>query len=186
MRDAIGHRVATIAGLNHVPVDAEVVQRICQTSCLQPVIEDSPPPLSCLPIENEYGTAVDEERAVPVVHVLVPAWPAGPQREFLGGQSQRLLNQRPREAHDAGTLVHVRPGIYVMYDDLAAPKPATFQWLLHTYDKININGQHLIARRGKALMDVDLLLPNDAAISQNNKYEPEPEEQKLRKLNWKP
>ena len=69
----VSHRVAAIAALDHVPVDADLVQRVCQTSCLQPVVEDAGSPLSCLPIENEHGLTVYEKRAVTAVHLLVPA-----------------------------------------------------------------------------------------------------------------
>ena len=41
-------------------------------------------------------------------------------------------------------VVHVRPGVFVMFDDLRAAKPATFQWLLHAYQEIR-------SRRGESV-----------------------------------
>jgi hypothetical protein len=35
-------------------------------------------------------------------------------------------------------VVHVRPGMFVMLDDLQSPRPARFQWLLHAYHQIQI------------------------------------------------
>jgi len=74
-------------------------------------------------------------------------------------------------------VVHVRPGVFVIFDDLAATKPATFQWLLHAHEKIGVDEsqQLLTVRHEPAAMEVRLLLPAGLAISQTDKYEPEPE-----------
>lgn len=77
-------------------------------------------------------------------------------------------------------VVHARPGVFVMFDDLAAAKPATFQWLLHAYEKMDVNepAQTLRVRRDPAAMEVRLLLPGALAFSQTDKYQPEPESTK--------
>ena len=36
-------------------------------------------------------------------------------------------------------MVHIRPGIFVVLDDLEAPKPVTFEWLLHALSEMNID-----------------------------------------------
>jgi hypothetical protein len=82
-------------------------------------------------------------------------------------------------------VVHVQPGIFVIFDDLAGPKPATYQWLLHAHEKIGIDGQILHVRRGAAAMKVHLLTPTGLTITQNDRYDPPPEEQDLKRLNWK-
>jgi hypothetical protein len=74
-------------------------------------------------------------------------------------------------------VVHVRPGVFVILDDLTATKPATFQWLLHAHEKIAVDEprQLLTIRREPATMEVRLLLPAGLAFAQNDRYEPEPE-----------
>jgi hypothetical protein len=74
-------------------------------------------------------------------------------------------------------VVHVRPGVYVMFDDLRAAKPAKFQWLLHAYNKIEVDeaSQMLRIRNSPAAMNVQLLLPEEVSFSQTDRYEPEPE-----------
>jgi hypothetical protein len=74
-------------------------------------------------------------------------------------------------------IVHVRPGTFVIFDDLVAAKPATFQWLLHAHEKITVDEsqQLLTIRHEPAAMEVRLLLPAGLAFSQIDKYEPEPE-----------
>ncbi|MBI5818407.1 MAG: DUF4962 domain-containing protein [Verrucomicrobia bacterium] len=81
-------------------------------------------------------------------------------------------------------VVHVRPGVFVVFDDLAATKPATFQWLLHAHEKIAVDEsqQLLTIRHEPAAMEVRLLLPAGLAFSQNDKYEPEPERVKRGEL----
>jgi len=63
----------------------------------------------------------------------------------------------------------------VIFDDLAAVKPSTFQWLLHARDRIEIDGRVLRVRRDPAAMDVHLLLPRKVRFSQTDKYDPQPE-----------
>ena len=54
-----------------------------------------------------------------------------------------------------------------MFDDLVADKPATFQWLLHAYDKIRIDegSRELRIANRPAAMKVELLLPEKMHVS---------------------
>lgn len=74
-------------------------------------------------------------------------------------------------------VVHVRPGIFVILDDLAAPQPSTFQWLLHAYEKMEIDsGSRTVrVRREPAALEARLLLPATLSFSQTDRYDPEPE-----------
>jgi hypothetical protein len=74
-------------------------------------------------------------------------------------------------------VVHARPGIFVMFDDLASPRSARFQWLLHAYNRIQTSegSRVLHVVNAPAAMDVHLLLPEDVSLGQTDKYEPEPE-----------
>jgi hypothetical protein len=74
-------------------------------------------------------------------------------------------------------VIHLRPGIFVLFDDLVAPQPATFQWLLHAYQQIQLDEARRVLRleRPPAAMNVHLLLPEEIAFSQTDRYDPEPE-----------
>ncbi|MBM3858407.1 MAG: DUF4962 domain-containing protein [Verrucomicrobia bacterium] len=74
-------------------------------------------------------------------------------------------------------VVHVKPGVFVMFDDLVAAEPATFQWLLHAYEKIGVeeSSRTLRVNRDPAAMEVRFLWPLALSFSQNDRYEPEPE-----------
>ncbi|MBC8874114.1 MAG: DUF4962 domain-containing protein [Planctomycetes bacterium] len=82
-------------------------------------------------------------------------------------------------------VVHVRPGVFVLFDDLRAPEPARFQWLLHAYKQINVDetSRTLRVENAPAAMDVHLLLPDKVDFTQTDKYEPEPESTKGRWSN---
>jgi hypothetical protein len=73
--------------------------------------------------------------------------------------------------------VHVRPGAFVMFDDLESAKPVRFQWLLHTYRRIETSERSRVLRvtNAPAAMDVHLLAPDKLSFAQTDKYEPEPE-----------
>lgn len=74
-------------------------------------------------------------------------------------------------------VIHVHPGVFVIFDDLVAPKPATYQWLLHAYDRINVDERNRVLdiRRDPAGMKTVLLEPADIRLSQTDRYVPEPE-----------
>ncbi len=82
-------------------------------------------------------------------------------------------------------VVHVRPGVFVMFDDLQAADSAQFQWLLHAYDRIEVaeTNRLLRVKNAPAAMDVHLLLPEKVKFTQTDKYDPEPEPTKGRWAN---
>ncbi len=97
----------------------------------------------------------------------------GEAAKAYGGRLKRfrrhVVHVRPR-SRGAG-----HPTIFVMFDDLAAAKPSTFQWLLHAHEKVQVDGSVLRVRRDPAALDVHLLLPADPTITQTEKYDPPPE-----------
>ncbi|MDP6542867.1 MAG: DUF4962 domain-containing protein [Phycisphaerae bacterium] len=99
---------------------------------------------------------------------------AGEAADAYGGRLKRFRRQ----------IVHVRPGVFVIYDDLVAAKPSTFQWLLHAHDRIGVEGRVLRVRRDPAAMDVHMLLPQQSTVSQDDKYMPEPESHKYKRRKY--
>ncbi len=55
-------------------------------------------------------------------------------------------------------VLYIRPGFFVIFDDLEAPGPSTFQWMLHALDEMSINGgTHTIKiQRSGALAEIFL------------------------------
>lgn len=108
-------------------------------------------------------------------HGSITAFACGDGYDYAEGEAAAAYGKKLKRFRRQ--VVHVRPGVFVMLDDLVAEKPATFQWLLHAYDKIAVDEskQTLSIRREPAAMEVKLLLPTALSFSQNDRYEPEPE-----------
>lgn len=71
-------------------------------------------------------------------------------------------------------VVFVRPGLFMVLDDLAAPSPATFQWLLHSFDKMEVDEarRRVVSRRGPASLSVCLGTESPLAFSQTDQFDP--------------
>jgi len=97
----------------------------------------------------------------------------GEAGEAYGGRlkrfRRRVVHIHPRGQGDG------QPTVFVIYDNLLARKPATFQWLLHAHDRIAVEKRVLRVRREPAAMDVHLLLPENIELSQTDRYDPAPE-----------
>lgn len=87
--------------------------------------------------------------------------------EAYGGRLERFRRH----------VVHIRPGIFIIFDDVVATEPSTFQWLLHTCEEVRINRERSILEvtRESVGMNVHILLPHELEISQTDRYDPEPE-----------
>jgi hypothetical protein len=81
-------------------------------------------------------------------------------------------------------ILHVKPGVFVMVDDLFAREPSTFQWLLHTVNRIDIDGQTLTTVNNPGVLRVRLLAPENLDITQTDRYVPEPEVSPGREPNY--
>jgi hypothetical protein len=70
-------------------------------------------------------------------------------------------------------IVFVRPGLFLVLDDLAAPSPATFQWLLHALDKMEVDEarRQVVSRRGPASLTVRLHAESPLAFSQTDQFD---------------
>ena len=86
-------------------------------------------------------------------------------------------------------VVHVRPGLFVMRDDLASETPRAFEYQLHALDEMAVDTatRTVTTTRPKATMTTQFLRPRQLAFSQHDQYLPPPET-KLRdayqELTW--
>jgi hypothetical protein len=74
-------------------------------------------------------------------------------------------------------FIYLRPShgdeaMIVIVDDLATPKPATFQWLLHALEKMDVNDGKAQAtiHRGEARLRVDFLAPAGLHFAQTDQF----------------
>jgi len=69
-------------------------------------------------------------------------------------------------------ILFLRPGLFLLLDDLEAPEPALFQWMLHSFEEMELNGhQKVVSTRGDAILEVHLRSSVGMALSQTNKFD---------------
>jgi hypothetical protein len=77
-------------------------------------------------------------------------------------------------------LALVRPATLILVDDLHAPEPSTFEWLLHAFERFEIDpsgGEHSItSRRGGASLTGQLYASTGLRVSQTDRWPIEPDE----------
>lgn len=94
--------------------------------------------------------------------------PTTEERE-RGVQPRRLLDRFTR------TVIFCKPDLVVIYDRLAAPQPATFEYWLHALHEIADDDQHsLQVKEGDVVCDIDFLTPAGLTFTQTNEYDPNP------------
>ena len=74
-------------------------------------------------------------------------------------------------------ILHIRPGVFVIIDELQAPKPTRFEWHLHSLEKMQLwpEKQTVLVRRGPAQMEVRFLAPAPLEFRQTDRFTPPPE-----------
>ena len=73
-------------------------------------------------------------------------------------------------------VVLIRPSLICIVDDLEAPKPAEFHWLLHASERFHLDedAQTLVSHRGDAEMEVHLITSDGFKFSQTNAWHLDP------------
>ncbi|MCK4966555.1 heparinase II/III family protein, partial [bacterium] len=65
-------------------------------------------------------------------------------------------------------VVHIRPGVFVLFDDLDAPKPVTYEWWIHALSEMNIDKENKIINiaQGDARLKVMFLQSGKLGFTQ--------------------
>ncbi len=73
-------------------------------------------------------------------------------------------------------VVHVRPGVFVIRDDVAAPDPHRFEYWLHALDRMDVaeEAREVRIRRPKASVTVRFIEPSNVRFRQTNQFDPPP------------
>ena len=74
-------------------------------------------------------------------------------------------------------VIHIRPGVYVIYDDLEAPEPVTFEWWLHALSEMSVNesGKSIIVSEGDSRLKVNFLQSGKLKFDQFSGFPDPPE-----------
>lgn len=68
-------------------------------------------------------------------------------------------------------ILFLRPGLFLMLDDIAAQDNTMYQWMLHAFEKMEIGNDSVISRRGGATLDVRLSCPLGLTVKQTDKFD---------------
>jgi hypothetical protein len=70
-------------------------------------------------------------------------------------------------------ILFLRPGLFMLLDDIEAPEPALFQWMLHAFEEMELGSVagRIVSRRGDAALDVYIQSPAGIALSQTDQFD---------------
>ena len=97
-----------------------------------------------------------------------------PQWDYVRGEATAAYTGMVTRAERAA--VFVKPDIIVLYDDFAAPQPATFQFMLHGLSAFTLDeaAQTLRLDQKNAGLTVKYLAPQPLAFTQTDGFKPAP------------
>jgi hypothetical protein len=73
------------------------------------------------------------------------------------------------------SIIFVKPELVVVYDRLEARRPSTYEYWLHSVNKMDVEDQHFIrVRNGDVVCYIDFLTPSGLTFSQTDQYDPNP------------
>jgi len=74
-------------------------------------------------------------------------------------------------------IFHVRPGVFVIFDDLAAPEKVTYEWWLHSLSEMTLDqeNQSLVVFQGDARLKVRFFQPGNLVFHQTGQFPDPPE-----------
>jgi len=93
-----------------------------------------------------------------------------PHFGYVCGDARAAYGKRLKRCRRHVLLV--RPWLLCVVDDLDAPEPAEFQWLVHAREELDLreDAQTFVSHRGGAAMRVHLVTPGGFAFSQTNEW----------------
>lgn len=103
----------------------------------------------------------------------ITGFATSPELDYVAGDAAEAYEGR-LEAFDRH-IAFVKPDLIVIYDRVAAPQPASFEWRLHAPVEMKVASQKEIdIVNGRAACRVSFLLPGGLAIAQTDKFDVPP------------
>ncbi|MBM4153644.1 MAG: DUF4962 domain-containing protein [Lentisphaerae bacterium] len=103
----------------------------------------------------------------------ITGFATSPDLDYVAGDAAEAYEGR-LDAFDRH-IAFVKPDLIVVYDRVAAPKPASFEWRLHAPVEMKVASQKAIdVVNGPAACRVSFLLPGGLAVSQTDKFDVPP------------
>jgi hypothetical protein len=119
---------------------------------------------NCLLVNGE-GQVIREAKAAGRIAAFedAPGWTqvAGDATPAYAGRLTRCVRH----------ILFLRPGLFLVLDDVASPEPATFQWLLHALEKMEAKDDRIVSRRHGATLEVRLAATEALGLSQTDRFD---------------
>lgn len=105
----------------------------------------------------------------------IAAFETGAEYDYALGDASSAYGKLLTKFHRH--VLHVRPGTFVVVDELAAPAPVRFEWRLHALEKMEVapEQRQVVTRRGAARMRTTLVAPAALRFDQTGRFTPPPE-----------
>lgn len=68
-------------------------------------------------------------------------------------------------------ILFLRPGIFLVLDDIESPTQSQFQWMLHAFEKMQIQKRSIISERENAQLHVHLACSQGLNLSQTDQFD---------------
>ena len=68
-------------------------------------------------------------------------------------------------------ILFLRPGLFLLLDEIEAPTRSKYQWMLHAFEKMDVKDAKVTSRRKGAALDVYLESTRGLALSQTDKFD---------------
>ncbi len=68
-------------------------------------------------------------------------------------------------------ILFLRPGLFLLLDEIEAPAASQYQWLLHAFEKMEIRGNRVTSRRRSATLNVTLACSLGLNITQTDQFD---------------
>ncbi len=86
----------------------------------------------------------------------------------VGDAAAAYMGKLPRfDRH----ILFLRPGLFLVLDDLEATAPSRFQWKLHAFEEMEIDDSRAVSRRDGAVLDVHLSSEVGLGLSQTDRFD---------------
>ncbi len=68
-------------------------------------------------------------------------------------------------------ILFLRPGLFLLLDEITAPTPSRYQWMLHAFEKMEIAEGRITSRRKGATLDVYLAAGQNLSLTQTDQFD---------------
>ncbi|MDA0745310.1 MAG: heparinase II/III family protein [bacterium] len=122
---------------------------------------------NCVLVNGEGQEGKDRGKIVRIEDLYGRSYVVGDAAPAYMGKLKRF------ERH----VLFLRPGLFLLLDDLEAPAPSSFQWMLHALEEMELDEGRVVSRREGATLDVRLACSTGLSLSQTDRLSSEKEMQ---------